>query len=267
MFELGDPPANVIISEALARRLWPGQSAVGHRFRGSPAVPWNQVIGVVGHVRLQQDGTTGPDRYFQTYALRQPPLPPASAGAKRPASAEAAYGMLSLTARVDSRVRAGQLYQAVRAMEPGLVVSVEFVDDQYAREFEDRLLATRVISGFGVLAFLVAMAGLYGVMLFFVAHRRQEIGIRMALGADARAISRLVLRSSLWLAALGAALGVGGVMALARVVEAQLFGVRPQDPWTLAMVTLGVMLTAVVASWHPVRQAIRVDPTVLLRSL
>ncbi|MET0211971.1 MAG: FtsX-like permease family protein, partial [Vicinamibacterales bacterium] len=79
-----------------------------------------------------------------------------------------------------------------------------------ARQFADRLLATRIITGFGVLAFVVAAAGIYGVMAFLVANRAREIGIRMALGADSRRIRRLVLESSMWLVFLGAAIGIDG---------------------------------------------------------
>ena len=109
MFDAGEPPTSVLISQALAARLWPGQDAVGHRFRESPRRPWFEVIGVVGHVRLQQDGTTGPARYFQLYFSRQPP-PPASAAAPRGRQfARPSFGFLTITARVDSRARTRDL--------------------------------------------------------------------------------------------------------------------------------------------------------------
>ncbi len=87
------------------------------------------------------------------------------------------------------------------------ILKLEFVDDQYALKFADKLLATRVIGAFGLLAFVIAAAGIYGVMAFLVAHRAHEIGIRIALGADASRINRLVMGSSLRLVLLGAALG------------------------------------------------------------
>jgi hypothetical protein len=268
MFEPGEPPTNVIVTEALARRLWSGTSAVGHRFRETPNRPWNHVVGVVGHVRALRDGTTGPDQHFQLYAARQPPPPPV-AGAQPRAPVRMtgmAYGGLTVTARVDSRSRTNDLYQTVRAVDPRNILKLEFADDQYARQFADRLLATRVISSFGVLAFLIAAAGIYGLMAFLVADRAREIGIRMALGADAQRISRLVLGSSLRLVTVGAALGIGGAIAASRWAESQLFGVRATDPSTIALVTLGVVATALLATWHPARQASRIDPKVLLKN-
>jgi putative ABC transport system permease protein len=268
MFEAGEPPTSVIIPESLARRLWPNGDAVGHRFRGSPTRPWNHVIGVVGHVRTLYDTPTGPDKYFQLYVARQPPPPPApiQPGGPRVVHAGMSYGFLTITARVDSRARAGDLYQTVRAVDQRNILKLEFADDQYARKYADKLLATRVIGGFGLLAFLIAAAGIYGVMAFLVAHRAHEIGIRIALGADASRINRLVLGSSLKLVLAGAALGIGGAIAASRWAESQLFGVRAADPTILALVTLGVVVTALLATWHPARQATRIDPKVLLKN-
>jgi putative ABC transport system permease protein len=103
-------------------------------------------------------------------------------------------------------------------------------------------------------------------MAFLVAHRTQEIGIRIALGADARRINRLVLGSSLRLVTLGAIAGVAGAIGAARWVQSQLFGVSATDPATLAIVTLGVIATALVATWQPAHVASRVDPKVLLKN-
>ena len=266
MFERGDPPTNVILTEALARRLWPGESAVGHTFREDPGMPWHHVIGVVSHVRTTHDGTTGPVRHFQKYSLRQPPPPPQPAEPGPARSAGMSYGYLAITARVDSRARAADLFQTVRTVDRRNILKVEFVDDQYARQFADRLLATRVITSFGVLAFVVAAAGIYGLMAFLVADRAREIGIRIALGADRRRINRLVLGSSMRLVAIGAALGVAGAIAASRWAQSQLFGVSATDPATLALVTLAVAATALLATWQPARQAARIDPKMLLKN-
>jgi predicted permease len=268
MLEPGEPRTNVIITEALARRLWPNGDAVDHRFRESPSRPWNHVIGVVRHVRTLQDTPAGPDRFFQLYVARQPPPPlaPIQPGPSRRVDAGFSYGFLTITARVDSPARASDLYQAVRGVDQRNILKLEFVDDQYARQFADKLLATRVIGGFGLLAFVIAAAGIYGVMAFLVAHRAHEIGIRIALGADAARINRLVLGSSLRLVLAGAALGIGAAIAASRWAESQLFGVRAADPATLTLVTLGVVATALLATWHPARQATRIDPKVLLKN-
>jgi ABC-type antimicrobial peptide transport system permease subunit len=171
-----------------------------------------------------------------------------------------------VTARVDSHSRASDLYQTVRRVDARNILKVEFIDDQYARQFADRLLATRIITGFGMLAFVVAAAGIYGVMSFLVANRAREIGIRMALGADSRRIRRLVLESSMRLVLLGAALGIAGAFVASRWAQSQLFGVRTTDPLAILLVTVAVVVTALFATWHPARQATRVDPKVLLRN-
>jgi ABC-type antimicrobial peptide transport system permease subunit len=178
----------------------------------------------------------------------------------------ATYGFLTVTARVDSRSRASDLYQTVRSIDTRNILTVEFIDDQYARQFADRLLATRIMTGFGVLAVVVAAAGIYGVMAFLVADRAREIGIRMALGADSRRIRRLVLESAMWLVLLGAAIGIGGALVASRWAQSQLFGVRATDPVTIGLVTVAVVVTALFATWQPARQATRVDPKVLLRN-
>jgi putative ABC transport system permease protein len=169
-------------------------------------------------------------------------------------------------ARVDSRARATDLFQTVRAIDTRFILKLDFIEDVYARQFEDRLFITRIITSFGLLAFLIAAAGIYSVMAFLVAQRIREIGIRMALGADARRISRLVLGSSLRLVIAGAILGVAGAIAAGRSLQSQLFGVQATDPATLVLVTAGVIATALLATWQPARQAARVDPKVLLKN-
>ena len=265
MFEPNDPPTDVIITDALARRLWPGVDPVGRRFRESPHFPWSHVIGVVRHVRTTHDAPSGPQSYFQKYSLRQPPQPmPASVGGVR-RFASFSYGFMDITVRVDSRSRAGDLYQTVRSVDTRNILKVEFIDDQYARQFADRLLAARIVTAFGVLAFVISAAGIYALMAFLVASRAREIGIRMALGADGRRIRQLVLGSSARVVLLGAALGIGGALTASRWAESQFFGVKPTDPLTIAAVTAGVVAVACLATWHPARQAARLDPTVLLK--
>jgi ABC-type antimicrobial peptide transport system permease subunit len=132
--------------------------------------------------------------------------------------------------------------------------------------FADVLLATRVTGAFGLIAFLVAVVGVYGVMAYLVAGRRREIGIRMALGADRRDIGRLVLASSARLVVIGAALGLGGALLLSRWAASQFYGVSATDPATYTLVGATMLATALVATWHPARQAARVDPAITLRA-
>jgi ABC-type antimicrobial peptide transport system permease subunit len=142
----------------------------------------------------------------------------------------------------------------------------QFVDDICAEQHADVLLATRVIGGFGIVAFITAMAGLYGVMSFLVASRTREIGIRMALGATARDIVRMVFTSSGVLVIAGALIGVAAAAWASKWIEAQLYGISPTDPATYVVVSLTAIATATVATWRPARQAARVDPAVTLRA-
>jgi ABC-type antimicrobial peptide transport system permease subunit len=122
------------------------------------------------------------------------------------------------------------------------------------------------VSAFGWLAFIVAIAGVYGVMAFIVASRTREIGIRVALGADTAAIRRLVLGSSLRMVFLGGGLGIGLALLGSRWLQSQLFGVSAVDPATYGFATLAAVLASVVATLLPARHAARVDPAVTLRS-
>jgi predicted permease len=267
MFEPGDGPTDMIVSETFAAKYWPGQPAVGHSYRRDPRTPWRRVIGVVGHVRSPNDPPGGrSSRILQTYYLRQPPPPPRpSTAGSRGFSTGGSYGFVAVMARVDSRSRGGDLFQTIRAMDSSFILSLDFVDDEFAKNYENRLLATRVVGGFGILAFLVAAAGIYSLMTFLVAQRTREIGVRVALGATRRDIRRLLLGSSMKLTVAGAVAGVAGAWLTARWIESQLYGVRTLDPLAVASVSAGVLLVALVATWRPVRRATRVDATVLLR--
>jgi ABC-type antimicrobial peptide transport system permease subunit len=136
-------------------------------------------------------------------------------------------------------------------------------------QIEQGLWASRMgaalLSIFGGLALTLAMIGIYGVMSYTVAQRTQEIGIRMALGAQAGDVFRLVLRQGMLLALSGAAAGIVGALLVGRMIADLLYGIRPQDPITYAGVALVLILVALVACYIPARRATRVDPLVALR--
>ena len=253
-----------IVDEAFARRFWP-DGAVGHTFRGGFGGSVFEIVGVTGHVRtdgVARRRTSREPYLFYTPRSRRPPAP-AAAGATRGGGWS---GLLQLTIRLSSASRAEGVFSAARAMAPQFQMEGKLVDDAYAEYESDTWLMTRTIAAFGLLAFLVAMAGVYGVMAFIVAGRRREIGIRMTLGADRGAIGRLILGSSIRLALIGAGLGVSGAAAASRGVQSQLYGVSPTDPSTYGVVALLVVATAVLATLQPLRQAWRLDPAVTLRT-
>jgi ABC-type antimicrobial peptide transport system permease subunit len=129
---------------------------------------------------------------------------------------------------------------------------------------QERLVATLSLF-FGLLALLLASIGLYGVMSYDVARRTNEIGIRMALGANASRVVWLALRETLLWVALGVGLGLGAALALTRWVESLLFGLKAQDPLALGLAALVLLVVAAIAGYLPARRAARVDPLVALR--
>jgi ABC-type antimicrobial peptide transport system permease subunit len=178
----------------------------------------------------------------------------------------ASYRFLDIMVRIESPAVLPSVLSAVQRVDPRMQTKAQFVDEIYAEQHAGVLLATRVIGAFGIVAFITAMAGLYGVMSFLVASRTREIGIRMALGATAPDITRMVFASSGVLVIAGALLGVVSAAWASKWIEAQLYGVSPTDPVTYIVVSLSAVATATVATWRPARQAARVDPAVTLRA-
>jgi predicted permease len=277
-FASGAPADHVVIGDALARRLWPDQAEpIGRRFRTARADRWLTVIGVVDETRNESESPDGVRLgHFIVYTPQMPLPPRASSSAKPRAPATATRANVPkpgtlfysqrLLVRVDPADRLDDIARDIRALDDRFRVTVEWVDDTYARAFADRLLAARIVIVFGGLAFCVAIAGLYGVMAFLVTSRTREIGIRMALGADRRDIGRLVLASSARLVIIGAVLGLGGALLLSRWVSSQFYGVSATDPLTYMLVGATMLATALVATWHPARQAASVDPAITLRA-
>jgi ABC-type antimicrobial peptide transport system permease subunit len=155
---------------------------------------------------------------------------------------------------------------AVRAVDPELVAEdlrtlrAEF----HMRLWQRRLFAT-LLGVCAILAFVIAAVGLYGVMAYSVAQRTREIGIRMALGAQAIAVQQMVVRQALSLTITGIVIGLAGAFALTRFMTNVILGVSPTDPPTFFVVTLMLALSGLVAAWVPAWRAVRVDPVVALR--
>ena len=264
-----DAPTSAVLPESFARKLWPDGEAVGHRFRTSPRSEWVDVVGVVGDLRLsvrQAPGSTYDAMHYFTVRPPLAPPPPPNPNAKPRIASGGSWKFLNIMVRLDSRDRAEAALAAAKSMDSRVRVALTFVEDKYASEFADVLLATRVTTAFGAIAFLVAIVGVYGVMAFLVAGRTREIGIRMALGADRRDISRLVVRSAVVMVAVGAMAGIVGAVFASRWAASQLFGVQPVDFPTYATVAVAVVATALAATWRPARQAARVDPAITLRA-
>ncbi len=245
-------PQTTVVNETFARRFFPNEDAVGRRIqfgRDSGTNKWLTIVGIVGDTK--QDGIaaeTMPENFFP---LDQSPFP-----------------RMSLVIRSDASVTT--LVAEVRAALASVDKNVPLSDEGAMEESLAARLATRrfnmaLLLGFAMLALLLAAVGIYGVMAYAVGQRRQEIGIRMALGALPGNVQRMVLAQGARLALMGVVLGLGAGYALTRLMASVLFEVKPSDPVTFvggAIVLFGV---ALVACWLPARRAMRVDPIVALR--
>jgi len=246
-----------IISESAARRLWPTASAIGQRLRFSE----EQITGgedstlvtltVVGIVRDARQSTTDEEMADVYFPIAQAPGRFAVVVARpvRPA-APWTDELRRAVASVDREI----------AVSPPQLLDV-VVESQTARP---RFLAS-LFGAFGLFASMLGIIGLYAVIAYAVKQREHEIAIRMAVGAGAGAILNLFMREGIILLLAGLAAGSLAAVALGRVLEAQLFGVRAVDPATIAVASVGLGLASLAAIWWPSRRATRTDPIVALR--
>jgi len=242
-------PPVAIVSREMARRFWPDQSALGKRIqRGiSPDTPWTTIVGVVGDVYDEAvDKGFGSTLYV--------PLP------QYPKSSTPTVYLLVRTSVAPTSVTEA-VRRAVLAVDPDQPVDkVSTMEQWVATSFSSRRFGTLLLSLFASLGVLLAVIGVYGVLSYAVGQRRHEIGIRMALGARAQDISRMVLRQGLSLTAIGLILGLLVTLGISRLLTSLLYQVKPTDPVIFAAITAGLLAVAALASWLPARRASRVDP-------
>jgi putative ABC transport system permease protein len=254
--DTANAPKVVVINETLAQRHWPDESALGHRlvygFRG-PHPQVHTIIGVVRDVR--ERGYLLEMKPGVYYPFAQEP----EDGWNLPSNllvrtADASPTPVTAIRRIVSEIDPEQPVTAVRTMD-------EIIDLNVA----DRRQPFTLLSAFAALALLLAACGLYGVLSYAVTQRRQEIGLRIALGASGPAVVRLVVAHGLTLTAAGIAIGLGLTAALTRTMRTLLYGVSPTDVATLAGVLLVFGVTAGAACGLPALRATRVDPMHVLR--
>ena len=242
-----DAPPVWIVNEAFAKRYFPNESPVGKVVRMGPAAI--QIIGVVGD--------------FRQKSLTEPAEP--YAYIHYPQNMRAGMSIAVRTAGDPLRY-ANAVREAIWSVDRDqTITNVEtlsaIVGDDVARP---RLLATLLVL-FGVMGLTLGVLGIYGVLAYAVSQRRQEIGVRVALGATPRAILGLVIGQGMLLAAIGVAAGIAGALLLTRVMATVLYDVRTTDPATFATVVVVLLGAALVASWLPARRALRIDPVQALR--
>jgi predicted permease len=246
---LGTQPV-VVIDENLARQYWPNQDPVGQRLRRGSNTPWATIVGVVAHVRQSAlVGDSGKGVCY--YPLLQQGLTQAFLVVKtKAAPATLASAIQGAVASVDSAQPAADF----KTME------------QYvAGSLGPQRIAASLLEIFSGLALFLAALGLYGVISYSTAQRTQEIGIRMALGAQRRQVWGMVIRQGLRLALAGVLAGAVAASILAQFLRSQLFEVSAFDPSTFALTCLILLVVALAACYIPARRATKVDPMVALR--
>jgi len=246
-------PRVVVVNETFAKQFFPDGEAIGKRIRLGKLTnefPWATIVGIVGDVR--------------GFALDEPPLPTMY----WPVAQIRATPALAIVVRTQGDPAA--LSSAVRgalaeidATQP--IYDMQTLDQLIAKSLGQRRFTLTLMLLFGVIALVLSAVGIYGVMAFAVSQRTQEIGIRMALGASALDVLKLVLRNGMFLAVIGAVIGLAGAFAITRFMSSLLFGVSPTDVVTFGLVTAGLLLVALVACYLPARRATKVDPLIALR--
>jgi predicted permease len=251
----GDMPQYrvAIVNETFTRRYFEGRDPVGHRIGlgADPGTPLDiEIVGLVRDSKYMGVRAETPPQVF--FAMLEQRRPGGFTGYVRSSQPPEA---------LFTAVRA-----AVRSLDPNLPIhGTRTLDGQIRASLgHERMIAT-MAGVFGTLATLLALVGLYGVMSYTVSRRRREIGVRMALGAGAGRIARMVVREVLVIAAAGVALGLPLVWWLGRYVDSQLFGVQPHDPAALAVAVALLVLVSLVAGLVPSARAARVSPTTALR--
>ena len=253
---IGDGPDGTpvaIINDAMARRSWPGQDPVGRRFKLGPQDsdrPWFTVVGVVADMRRQ--------------GLEREPFPQmfVSLAQNPPRSVD----LFIRTSVDDPLTMAADIRAAVNRVEKNApVYGVAPLEQQLGTYLAQRRFQTSLLTGFSIVALLMAAVGIYGLIQYCIATRTQEIGLRMAVGAQSSDIFRMIIGEGLTICLTGLALGLAGAWWLGRAGSALLFGVTASDPLTFTAVSLLLTVVALAACYFPARRAMTVDPLAALR--
>jgi predicted permease len=243
----------VIIDEVFAEKYWPGRSPLGQRVQRNfePVDRWYTIIGVVPAVKhASLADTTIKETLYWHYEQRPEPV-----------------AVLALRTVVPLGQLGNAVTAAIAALDPEVALSdtrplADRVEDSLGPQRTPMVL-TLVFAG---VAFALAVIGIYGVLAWAVAQRVNEIGVRMALGARAADIGRMILQQGGKLVAIGLGVGIAGALVLGRVLASQLDRVGSFDPWVLVSTVVGLGGAALIASWLPARRAASVDPLTALRS-
>lgn len=250
-------PLVALVDENMAARYWPGQDALGKRFHlGTQEQPWITIIGITRPVRHNA---------VLEEARTEMLLP----HAQLPRLANSTPLSMTLVIRTDAAPTGfiAPVREQVRSLDPKLpVAEVRTMEEVRAAALSQPRFVTQVLGFFAALALLLAGIGMYAVVAYTTSRRRNEIGVRMALGAEASTVLSMVLREGIFVAAIGAGFGVFAAFLLTRYLTAQLYEIAPVDPITFLIVPTMLLLIAAAAAWLPAKRASATTPLIALRS-
>jgi hypothetical protein len=257
-----------VINEAFAKKFFKDQNPIGQHF-GPGKVKYSATYEIVGVAK---------DIRYMTYAYKEPVGPmywlPEAQTAKfddhayQDGDTASHYlGNLVIWAPGDPPGMEQRIRQALTGVDPNLLLfSVDPYEKLVSSDFQQEQMIATLTSLFGALGLVLAAVGLYGVLAYMVEQRTSEIGLRMALGADRVRVTKLVLRGAFLQIGIGLAIGIPAAIAAGKLMNNQLFGVKPWDPIMLALAALMLGLAALLASAIPARRAAGVEPMVALRN-
>ncbi|HKE58415.1 MAG TPA: ABC transporter permease [Pyrinomonadaceae bacterium] len=250
--DVPNAPHAAVVSQSLVQKYWPNEDPLGQTIQFGNMdgdLRLLHVVGVVGDVR--------------DYGVDHAPVPTVYGNALQ----RLPWSSYTVVARgqIENAALVTTMREAVRTLDPQLPLKFRTLDQVYSSSLDSQRFSLVIFGVFGVAALLLAGMGIYGVTSYAVAQRTQEIGIRMALGAQLKDVLQLVLRSAMSLVLFGAVIGLAGAYAATRVLSSLLFGVTPTDLATFIAVPLLLFIVALVASLIPARRATKVDPLIALR--
>ena len=241
-------PPVVVVSEAATRQLWPGVDVLGKRIRFHGDSVWRTIVGIAGDVRLRSIRDAAPTVFFpyQQYFWQ---------------------GGLALRTTVSLGTILPSIERVVKTVDPDFAVwRARTMDQLLAGPLAQPRLSTTLLSGFALVALLLAAIGLYGVMASAVREETHDIGVRMALGATPRLLRHQVLRRAFTVVSVGLAVGLVGELFASRLVRSLLFNVQPTDPVAVVGACGVLLVVALLAAYVPARRASAVDPAHALRA-
>jgi predicted permease len=243
-------PKVVIINEAAARKFFPGENPLGRRFGSSPETSDDlEIVGVVRDAKYSQvREPPPPTMYVPHLQTRLPSV------------------VVEVRTGIDPAAAVATIREAVRRVDPNLPMQDVFTQmEQVEKRLDQEKLFARAYALFGTLALVIAAVGLFGLMSYSVSRRTNEIGIRLALGAQRGAVLGQIMRESMMLVIAGVVIGLAIALGTGRFIAALLFGLAPSDAATIGVAMVVMLVVAGLAGYLPARRASRVDPMVALR--